>query len=159
VPSYLQSPAATRAFLDKMQLAAIAGQANGTATYLPSGGSGNPTGFTFVKGDYDMGSGSGSGLLIVTGELTTNGSTDFNGLLLVLGDGYVNRNGGGGGAFYGANFIASVDWPAQSPALTTFGAPFFNFNGGGNATMQYDSAAVAAALGLLPSPVVGVNEY
>ena len=130
-----------------------------TATYLPNGGSGNPTGFTFVNGDYTMGSGSGSGLLIVTGELTTNGGTDFNGLLLVLGSGYVNRNGGGGGAFYGANFIARVDWPAQNPALTAFGSPFFNFNGAGNATMQYDSSAVAAALQLLPAPVLGVSEY
>jgi hypothetical protein len=144
-----------------MQAAAIAGaaQSPATATYLPSGGSGNPTGFTFVNGNYTMGSGSGSGLMIVTGELTTNGGTNFNGLLLVLGAGYVNRNGGGGGAFYGANFIARVDWPAQSPALTSFGAPFFQFNGAGNATMQYDSSAVANALQLLPAPVLGVSEY
>lgn len=161
IPSYLQSPAAARAFLDYMQALAIEGAASSpaTATYLPNGGSGNPTGFTFVKGDYTMGSGAGSGLLIVTGELTTNGGTDFNGLVLVIGAGYVNRNGGGGGAFYGGNFIARVDWPAQSPALTSFGAPFFNFNGAGNATMQYDSAANAAALKLLPPPVVGVSEY
>lgn len=159
LPSFLQSPAQTRTFLDQMQAAAIAGAAQGTATYLPNGGSGNPTGFTFVKGDYTMGSGTGSGLLIVTGELTTNGGTDFSGLIYVLGDGYVNRNGGGGGAFYGATFVAHLDWPAQSPALTNFGAPFFNFNGGGNATMQYDSAAVTAALGLLPAPVLGICEY
>ena len=95
----------------------------------------------------------------VSGELTTNGSTDFNGLVLVIGAGYVNRNGGGGGAFYGGNFIARVDWPAASPAWTGFGAPFFNFNGGGNATMQYDSAANANALKLLPPPVLGVSEY
>jgi Tfp pilus assembly protein PilX len=159
LPTFLQSPAATRSFLDQMQAAAITGAANGTATYLPNGGSGNPTGFTFVKGDYTMGSGSGSGLLIVTGELTTNGSTDFNGLIYVLGEGAINRDGGGGGAFYGATFVAKVDWPAQSPALTNFGAPFFNFNGAGNATMQYDSAAVANALSLLPAPVLGVCEY
>jgi len=159
LPAYLQSPAATRAFLDQMQAAAIQGAANGTATYLPNGGSGNPTGFTFVKGDYVMGSGSGSGLLIVTGELTTNGSTDFTGLVLVLGTGAINRDGGGGGAFYGANFVANVDWPAQSPALTNFGAPFFDFNGGGNATMQYDSVAVANAIALLPASVLGVCEY
>ena len=161
IPSYLQSPAAARAFLDYMQKLAMDGAAESpaTATYLPNGGSGNPTGFTFCKGDYTMGSGSGSGLLIVTGELTTNGSTDFNGLVLVIGAGYVNRNGGGGGAFYGGNFIARVDWPAASPAWTGFGAPFFNFNGGGNATMQYDSAANANALKLLPPPVLGVSEY
>ncbi len=154
LPSYLRSTAA-------MQAAAIAGaaQSPATATYLATGGSGNPTGFTFVNGDYTMGSGTGSGLLIVTGELTTNGGTDFNGVCIVVGAGYVNRNGGGGGAFYGANFIARVDWPAQSPAWTNFGAPFFQFNGGGNATMQYDSSAVANALQLLPAPVLGVSEY
>jgi hypothetical protein len=161
LPAYLQTPAATRTFLDQMQAAAIQGAAQSppSATYLPNGGSGNPTGFTFVKGDYTMGPGSGSGLLIVTGELTTNGSTDFNGLILVLGDGEVNRNGGGGGAFYGATFVAKVDWPAQTPALTNFGAPFFNFNGAGVATMQYDSAAVENAFSLLPAPVLGVCEY
>ena len=161
LPAFLQTPAKTRKFLDDMQAAAMTGalQTPATATYLPNGGSGNPTGFTFVKGDYTMGSGSGSGLLIVTGELTTNGGTDFNGLIYVLGTGYINRNGGGGGAFYGATFVANVDWPAQSPALTDFGAPFFNFNGAGNATMQYDSGAVSNALGLLPAPVLGVCEY
>src|SRR5215471_3326175 len=159
VPKYLQSPAAARAFLDQMQAAAILGQSNGTATYLPNGGSGIPTGFTFVNGNYTMGTGSGSGLLIVTGELTTNGTTSFSGLILVIGTGAVNRDGGGGGAIYGAMFVANVDWPAQSPALTSFGAPFFDFNGAGNATMQYDSAAIDSAFGLLPAPVRGVSEY
>ena len=156
LPSFLQSPAATRTFLDGMYTIATTDPA---AHYLPNGGSGNPTGFTFVKGDYVMGSGTGSGVLVVTGELTTNGSTDFSGLIYVLGTGAINRNGGGGGAFYGATFVATVDWPAQNPALANFGAPFFNFNGAGNATMQYDSAAVANALSLLPAPVLGVCEY
>ncbi|HXM47336.1 MAG TPA: pilus assembly PilX N-terminal domain-containing protein [Pyrinomonadaceae bacterium] len=159
LPDFLQTPALTRNFLNIRQAQAMDGALHGTATYLPNGGSGNPTGFTFVNGDYTMGSGSGSGLLIVTGELTTNGSTDFNGLIYVLGTGAINRNGGGGGAFYGATFVATVDWPAQNPALANFGAPFFNFNGAGNATMQYDSAAVANALSLLPAPVLGVCEY
>ena len=162
LPWYLRSPANARAFLDDMQRRAILGaaQSPATATYLPNGGSGNPTGFTFCKGDYTMGSGTGSGLLIVTGELITHGGTDFNGIVIVLGSGYINRDGGGGGAFYGANFVARVDWPVAAGVtpLTNFGAPFFNFNGAGTATMQYDSAAVDNALGLLPSPVLGVSE-
>ncbi len=97
--------------------------------------------------------------MIVTGELTTHGDTNFSGLVLVLGVGAINRDGGGGGAFYGATFVANVDWPAQSPALTHFGAPFFNFNGAGNATMQYDSSATENAFNLLPAPVLGVCEY
>jgi Tfp pilus assembly protein PilX len=165
-PSYLQSPAETRKFLTLMQALAMDGQARkdagetvDTATYLPNGGQGIPTGFTFVKGDYTMSPGSGSGLLIITGDLTTNGAANFDGVILVLGSGVVNRNGGGGGAFYGATFIANVDWPAQSPALDTFGTPYFDFNGGGNATMQYDSVAVANAFKTLPSPVLGISEY
>jgi len=178
IPDYLQSPEDTRGFLTYMEGLAILGATapvpadsswRATATYCnppapcigqhaSAASSGNPIGFTFVNGDYTMGSGTGSGTLIVTGELTTNGGTDFNGLLLVLGAGYVNRNGGGGGAFYGANFIARVDWPAEDPALTNFGAPYFNFNGAGSATMQYDSQAVADALQLLPAPVLGVSE-
>ena len=162
LPTYLRSPAAARAFLDSMQAAAMQGaaQSPATATYYPAGGSGNPTGFTFCNGDYDMGSGSGGGLLIVTGELITRGGTDFNGIVIVLGAGYINRDGGGGGNFYGANFVARVDWPVVPPAtpLADFGAPFFQFNGAGNATMQYDSSAVADALRLLPAPVLGVSE-
>ena len=162
IPSYLRSPAATRAFLDSMKEAAITGaaQSPATATYLPTGGSGTPTGFTFVNGDYTMGPVSGSGLLIVTGELTTSGATFFEGVIMVLGAGTVNRSGGGGGIFYGATLIANVDWPAASPARTDFGAPYFDFSGGGNATMQYDSAAIARAFQYLPVPIVmGVKEY
>jgi len=116
LPSYLRSPAAARSFLDQLQASAIAGAAQSppTATYLPNGGSGKPTGFTFVKGDYTMGSGTGSGLLIVTGELTTNGGTDFNGLVLVIGSGYVNRNGGGGNGGGGG---------AANPKLATQPSP------------------------------------
>lgn len=177
VPYYLQSPQNARDFLTVMQREAMrqAAPIDGsppTATYCAppapcigkesaAAEDGNPVGFTFVNGDYTMSSGAGSGLMIVTGELTTNGGTDFNGLLLVIGAGYVNRDGGGGGAFYGGNFIARVDWPVVSPAtpLANFGAPFFNFNGAGHATMQYDSAAIANALQLLPAPVLGVKEY
>jgi hypothetical protein len=176
VPYYLQSPQNARDFLTFMELEAMrqATPPDGsaaTATYCAppapcigketvAATAGRPIGFTFVKGDYTMSSGSGSGLVIVTGELTTNGGTDFNGLLLVIGAGYVNRSGGGGGAFYGANFIARVDWPVVYPATpsASFGAPFFNFSGAGAATMQYDSGAVANALQLLPAPVLGVTE-
>jgi hypothetical protein len=161
IPEYLQSPQDARNYLTLMEGLADQGQKEGTATYLPNGGSGTPTGFTFVKGDYTMGTGSGSGLLIVTGDLTTNGNTNFSGLILVIGNGSVNRNGGGGGYVYGAMIIANVDWPVAKDATpkTDFGAPYFNFNGAGNATMQYDSAAIDNALQTLPGPVLGVREY
>ncbi len=112
LPSFLQTPEKTRTFLDGMYTIATTDPA---AHYLPNGGSGNPTGFTFVNGNYVMGSGSGSRVLVVTGELTNNSSTDFSRLIYVLGTGAINRNGGGGGAFYGATFVGNVDWSAQNP--------------------------------------------
>jgi hypothetical protein len=181
LPDFLRSTAGARNFLDLMLEEAKKG-ANyypttpvppATATYCnppnpcigleaAAAEEGSPVGFTFVNGDYTMDSGTSSGILIVTGELTTHGGTSFNGLLYVIGAGYVNRSGGGGGAFYGANFIARVpNWPLP-PGVTPsndFGAPFFQFNGAGGATMQYDSGAIANALKLLPPPVLGVSEY
>ncbi|MFN2494223.1 MAG: hypothetical protein ABR501_15210, partial [Pyrinomonadaceae bacterium] len=174
IPDYLQSPAEARKFLNLMQGLASRGAVASPTTatyceppaacigkYASAANSGSPVGLTFVKGNYTMGPGSGSGTLVVTGELTTNGGTNFNGLLYVIGAGYVNRDGGGGGAFYGANFIARVDWPLapEDTGLPGFGAPFFQFNGAGNATMQYDSLAVANALDLLSPPVLGVKEH
>jgi Tfp pilus assembly protein PilX len=178
LPSFLQSTQNARAFLDKMKLEAMqrAAPSDGSSPtgtychppnpcigkYASAAEAKTPIGFTFVEGDYVMDSGTSSGILIVTGELTTNGGTSFNGLLYVIGAGYVNRDGGGGGAFYGANFIARVpNWPLP-PDVTpsnSFGAPFFQFNGAGGATMQYDSGAVANALTLLTPPVLGVSEY
>ena len=39
----------------------------------------------------------GAGLLIVTGKLLMKGNPSFKGLILVMGEGYVERDGGGNG--------------------------------------------------------------
>src|SRR5207244_11827012 len=56
IPSYLQSPAAARAFLDYMQKLAMDGAAESpdTATYLPNVGSCTPTGVNFCSGGYSV---------------------------------------------------------------------------------------------------------
>ena len=40
---------------------------------------------------------SGSGILLVEGNLTMSGTPNFNGLILVIGKGSVTKNGGGNG--------------------------------------------------------------
>lgn len=99
----------------------------------------------------------GRGLLIVTGELETNGQTSFEGIILVLGAGNVSRKGGGGGLIGGAIVIANFD--PNDPDNDTFGAPTYSITGGGNSTVAYNSAWVRNALDASGFRVLGVREY
>jgi hypothetical protein len=99
----------------------------------------------------------GSGLLIVTGALETNGTTDFQGVILVLGAGRVLRKGGGDGVIGGAIVIASFD--PTDPNDDTFGAPSFIVDGGGTSKFVYNSVSVRNALEATGFRVLGVREY
>jgi Tfp pilus assembly protein PilX len=98
-----------------------------------------------VNGDYTMPS-SGSGILLVTGTLTMNGNPSFNGLILVVGKGNVQKNGGGNGTLDGSMLVANMfsdpgTWthPISLGSNNPPGRPTISWNGGGNATVQYDS--------------------
>ncbi|MDT5063024.1 MAG: hypothetical protein QOH63_3483 [Acidobacteriota bacterium] len=112
-----------------------------------------PDGITFVDGNCNLDG--GSGLLVVTGTLNMSGNPNFSGVILVLGTGSVNRDGGGNGNVYGALVVAGFDRNGTGG----FTAPTFNTNGGGNSTMQYDSLAVSRAMGAVGTTVGGIREY
>jgi len=157
-PDFLQSADKARAYLNNLQAAAVSqgryftpSTAGGTYTVGDSNTS--PDEITFVDGDCNLEG--GSGLLVVTGNLQMSGNPSFNGVVLVLGGGYVNRNGGGNGNFYGAMVVAGFDRNGTGG----FTAPYFNTNGGGNSTLQYDSLAVSRAMGAVGTVVGGVREY
>src|SRR2546423_455324 len=153
-PSFLQSVANARQFLYGPQ--GMMNAAINEGRYFTSGdaainstaglGASNPDGvYTFVDGDLALGPGSptGQGTLIVTGNLTLNGSFNFNGVIMVLGAGHVYRSGGGQGNIYGAMFVAKF---ARTGASTeTFQAPTFDTSGGGSSNIPYSSVAVDKA--------------
>lgn len=112
---------------------------------------GSPEGFTFVDGDCDLEG--GSGVLIVTGTLRLHGNPSFDGLILVLGAGRIERDGGGNGDIYGAIAVARFN------ATGGFLPPFFDTNGGGNSSMQYDSTALRQAMNATGPRVLGIHEY
>jgi hypothetical protein len=155
VPEWLESADNARAFLSDLHDNAVADNRYFTTKPAASdmGTAGAPK-FTFVDGDVDLGAGdNGTGLLVVTGNLTTHGNTDFKGVIFVLGGGTVNRSGGGNGTIAGGIVIAKFG------ATGGFLAPTFSTNGGGNSTIQYDSKAVADATTLIPGfTVLGVVE-
>lgn len=155
VPEWLESAENARSFLDTLHANAVDDNRYYTTKPPASemGTAGSPK-LTFVDGDVDLGPGdNGTGLLVVTGNLTMHGNTSFRGVIYVLGGGTVDRNGGGDGVISGGIVIAKFG------ATGGFLAPTFTTNGGGNSTIQYNSDAVGEATTLTPGILVlGVVE-
>lgn len=150
LPSFLQSADLARSFVADQKANAIS-QGRYFTTFSGSSGSSSSPAFTFVDGNATLDG--GAGLLIVTGDLEMNGNPSFDGLILVLGGGSINRNGGGNGNIYGAIAVASFG------STGGFTAAEFHTNGGGNSTIQYDSDAVRKALNMSGPRILGVAEY
>ena len=150
LPPWLRTADDARAFVDEQRAEAIR-QGRYFTSYSGYAGSAASPAFTFVDGDCNLDG--GGGLLIVTGTLRMNGNPSFNGLILVLGNGRVERDGGGEGDIYGAIVVARFN------ATGGFLPPFFNTNGGGNSTMKYDSSALRQALNVAGPRVLGIHEF
>ncbi|HKP35578.1 MAG TPA: pilus assembly PilX N-terminal domain-containing protein [Pyrinomonadaceae bacterium] len=151
LPPWVQDVVKAREFLVDQKANAIEQRRYFTSFSGMSGSETDPK-FTFVDGDCELDG--GAGLLIVTGKLLMKGNPSFKGLILVLGEGYVERDGGGNGNIYGAMFVSRFNRNG-GPFL----APTFMTNGGGNSTVQNDSAAWGQAQNLSGPLVQGVHEY
>ncbi len=162
LPSFLQTtegPTGARAFLNDMQAIArsMGRYYNSFSGY--AGTTASPK-FTFVNGDCTLEG--GAGMLVVTGDLVLSGNPSFNGIILVLGEGTINRNGGGNGNIYGTIYVARFarSWPASENGNPhPFLAPSFYTNGGGTAELRYDSVAVQAGKDVLGTIVRDIREF
>jgi hypothetical protein len=98
--------------------------------------------------------------------LTMSGTPSFNGLILVIGEGNVVKNGGGNGTLNGSLLVANLysDTPPTYTHLIPLGSnnppgiPTINWNGGGNATIQYDSCWISAVTQSFPYKLVAQRE-
>ncbi|HKG59775.1 MAG TPA: hypothetical protein VKB05_08360 [Pyrinomonadaceae bacterium] len=149
-PSFLDSADKARAYLQGLQdkSKSLNRYFSGPKTIADSTTSGK---FTFVEGDCTLLS--GSGFLVVTGTLTMRGNTDFRGIIMVLGEGKLIRNGGGNGDIFGGITIAAFDRTGGG-----FTAPTFHTDGGGTSTIQYDSSALNMGIGSATN-VSGIREF
>jgi hypothetical protein len=152
-PSFLDSADRARSYLNGLQAKAQTlnryfNPGTGSTTINDSTDSGM---FTFVDGDCTLQS--GSGVLVVTGTLTMKGNTKFKGIILVLGEGVLIRNGGGNGDILGGITIAKFGRTSGN-----FESPTFHTNGGGNSNVQYDSQSVSRGLSS-GTNVSGVREF
>jgi hypothetical protein len=159
LPSFLESADNARDFLTSLQATATGMDRYFTSTPSDFGSSANPQ-FTFVDGDCSLGD--GAGLLVVTGKLTASGNVGFNGIILVLGEGVFQRNGGGNGDTYGAIVVAKFarTWPSSENGQDhPFLSATYDMNGGGNSTTGFDSAEVEKALNAAGLRNMGIREY
>lgn len=125
---------------DQSLSCSINGSPNGGATNPCSGSYGSVATpqITYVNGDVTLTG--GAGVLVVTGTLTISGAMQFDGLILVIGQGQVVIGGGGAGEIFGQVFLAKTNNSvAPFTQLATLGIPSFTWNGGGKATINYNS--------------------
>ena len=146
------------------QITAMAAPANINASSVTNPGTNAAPVINVVTGDLSFG-GSGSGILLVEGNLTMSGTPNFNGLILVIGKGTVTKNGGDNGTLDGSILVANlydssgVYTPAHLlPPAGAPGIPTLNWNGGGNASVNYDSCWSSALSKSLNYRIVAVRE-
>jgi len=75
----------------------------------------------------------------------------------VLGEGVMERDGGGNGDTWGAIVVAKFD--RESHDDRGFRSATYNMDGGGNSTTGYDSNQIDRALSTAGLRSLGVREY
>ncbi len=155
LPTWLQNADQARAFLNLLQETADTNGRYFTTSTTDIGSATTPK-MTFIDGNATVGPQDGAGLLVITGTATFKGNFNFKGLILVLGTGVLQRDGGGTMGIDGAIVVAGFN---RTTAGSAFTAPVYNTSGGGNADIAYDSSWVKKGLDLSGSRVVGVREY
>lgn len=159
LPSFLQTADNARSFLNYMQAVSRSMGRYYTSYNGYAGSTASPQ-MTFVNGNCSLDG--GAGLLIVTGNLTMHGNPNFNGIILVLGNGYMERDGAGNGNILGTTYVAKFarSWPASENGVAhPFLAPTFITNGTGNADLRFDSPSVQTGKDVLGTIVRDVREF
>ena len=159
LPFWLQSPTNLDATLSMLKnVAQGSGRYFKAGDTMPANGdygdNAKATGITYIDTDLVF-SQTGGGILIVTGTLTFKGGFNFNGLIIVTGQGGIKRTGGGQGRLQG-NMIVAPYMP--NDLLSGFLAPYYNIDGGGGSEIVYNSNNVANGLGALSNFAKGVIE-
>jgi hypothetical protein len=171
IPDWLATPAQMDVAIHSLANTAMASAdpTNPTGRFFPSGiqpttfgDNASGTGITFCDGDCQL-TGDGGGILVVTGQLTLFGNFYFKGLIIVTGPDGVIRRGGGTGILEGNIVVAPYNngriEDGASPSLTDqFLPPYYDLSGGGNSTVQYNSASLSNGLTAVDNFVLGVAE-
>jgi hypothetical protein len=114
---------------------------DGNSCVLPPS---SPDRIIFVDDDYGLNT-DGEGLILVTGDFTTNGGVMWSGMMWAIGTGDFRRNGGGAATVDGSILAANIAGPDGiygnaddcTGGVGGFGPATFDENGGGNGQTTY----------------------
>ena len=105
----------------------------------------NPT-ITYIDGDVHLsGNGSGYGILVITGALRYTGAFDYNGLVLVVGEGDADLRGANKD-ITGGMIVAKLDDDGNGGYV--YGTPTVGIYG--NSHFLFDSTSINLSISLLP---------
>jgi hypothetical protein len=109
-----------------------------------------PDSIVFIDGDLtSTPNGSFSGILVVTGKLTYNGNTGWDGVVMAVGEGHIDRSGGGNDNPTGGVILANIDPSPNGPRINKsdwcstspdgFQQAIYETSGGGTSTVTWCS--------------------
>jgi len=121
-----------------------------------------PERVVFAEGDFAVGPTTEQGTLAVLGTLHISGNADWDGLVLVIGEGHYVLNGAGNGELIGGLVVANIAGPDGvygndddcTGGVGGFNHAIFDERGGGNAGATYCSTALIDANPMMPYDVV-----
>lgn len=156
MPTWLESAANLDATIQPLRNVARSSGRYFSGGSMPSnwGDNANARGITFIEGNA-LFSGSGGGILVVTGKLTFHGNFNFNGLIIVTGSAGIGRSGGGTGSLQG-NIVVAPYNPNNLGA--GFLGPIYDLSGGGASEIVYNSSSIANGMMAVSNFVLGVAE-
>jgi hypothetical protein len=123
---------------------------------------------TFVDGNWTLPNGTNAkGLIWVTGTASIGGNMSFEGTLVVVGTGVLNRSGGGSGHSYGALVVADIAGPDNTygnaddctGGVAGFDVPTYVISGGGTHDHIYCSQAITVSMNKLAARVAQFRQY
>lgn len=155
-PGFLKSAPDLDKYINEQRELAKASGRYFSGGVLPDGFGDNSegTGLTFVDGNTKL-SGSGGGLLIVTGKLTLDSTFDFNGIILVTGPDGVLRSGGGTGNLQGNLIVAPYN---ISNVAAGFLPPKYDVTGGAVSKILYSATNLVFGSNNYNTVLVSVGE-
>lgn len=154
---------ALRSKIETIRVIADVVCADGGSCTLPAS---SPDRVVFIDDDYSLNE-SGEGIIVVTGDFTTNGSVSWEGQMWAVGVGNFQRNGGGGATIDGTIVVADIAGPdgiyGNSDDCTGgvggFGSASFDENGGGTGTTTYCTDAIIASNPAYPYEIVEFRQH
>jgi hypothetical protein len=116
-----------------------------------------------VNGDFTINhwTSTGYGLLLVTGKFTFDPDAAWDGIVLVIGKGWVYSYQAGSGQFEGAMFLAKTVDASNNPLppASPLGSPYFQFtSSSGSNGIYYSSCWIQAAMPTLNYKILSFHE-